>query len=248
MNKKEQKKLLLSILYTSNCLSRFLLDNLPCSKLAIYYLEIDGSYSKIKREYRQELIGLKGESFGSEAQKFKRKKIVQLISKLQLELTTTRSISSEDQKVTSKFELSRSPEFNEVLLKFHSICEKEIGEKVDVITIPDNLIAKWDNILMRLGKANLKLEILVEAEEEAILNGSYKGFEEFEFVPDACRFYRKKNLKDFDLESEDDIRALKEWINESVIIKKNGEILEDLSTINKRVNAWINHEKNKYNS
>lgn len=249
MNKKEQIQILLSVFYTSESISRFIGDELPYSDLAIEYLKIEGKYSEIKKDYRKQFKGFTENSIETKLLDNKKKSISDLINSLKSELRFTfPKHSTKGEEKSTKFNLKGTKEWQEILLIFHSQCRKNVGEEVFLKTIPKEQIPKLANSLLKLGKAELQLEVLMEVREKIILNGIYKGIEEFETVPEACRSYQKDKSKDFDVEKLDDIKSLKEWFKECVEIIEDGDRLYDRYTINTRINSWVNHEKNKYDN
>ena len=249
MNKKEQIQILLNVFYTSESISRFIGDELPYCDLAIQFLKIDGKYSEIKSGYRMKFKGFTEKSIETKLLDTRKKSVLSLINALKSKLRfAAPRHSNKDEEKSTTFNLKGTKEWQEILSKFHSQCHKSIGQEVSLKIIPRELVPKLANTLLKLGKAVLQLEILMEVQEKVILNGIYEGIEEFETVPEACRSYQREKSKDFDIENLDDIRSLKEWFKEFIVVIEDGEPLHYGHTINSRINAWVNHERNKYNN
>lgn len=245
---KKQKNELINILFTSKGITTRVGDDLPYSKLAVHFLQLEGTYSEIKRKFREKYKGLSEEEALSDFFEKKKKKMVGLISDHRSELLLSIPSSSEsDEEKKVGFELSGTTERKSVIERFYSQSQANPGDKVTLRIIPEEYFPKVEYEIKKLGKAALQYKILCEAEEVAVLNGNYKGFEDFETVPKACERYVNDICLNFDIHSKKHIKDLKNWIKESVFIIENEEIFYDWNTINDRINSWISHQRGKPN-
>jgi hypothetical protein len=90
------------------------------------------------------------------------------------------------------------------------------------------------------GKYTIKDKAMQKVVDDAAQEGKYKFYKKFEDVPKACKYFDKI------LGDKVTRAAIKKKIKTYARIIENGEELK-WKVINKRVNAWVAHESNRYN-
>ena len=129
---------------------------------------------------------------------------------------------------------------NPIILKWYKRYSSLGGKKYFQFHKKD--LQEAQEKLKEIARYRIQLNAIDEVSDVASLEGRYKFFKTFDSVPDACRHYAEE-LGEEGLTRE----ALKRNIKRYAYIKEDGSKLDHWPTINRRVNAWVDHESNKPN-
>lgn len=150
-------------------------------------------------------------------------------------------IVEEGEVYAFRYDKTLTKEMKNISITCFDIFQKPLDTSVFIRRLPDNVKPALENAFIDLGKAILKKRIIEEVEKGAILNGEYKELLEFASVPEACRYF----LGEGELGSQ--INNIKQKIKErALVFDKENQLIEDWSVINTRINAWVDHQRDKY--
>jgi len=241
---KQQGNNLIKILCSSLWISHSINKELSVPDLAVDYKKLRGSFHQEMDEALREFDETSMKEVEESPFKPRLSNIDNKISKLsdQFRTNAPKPIKRES---PSKGE-SKYVEIHDINVEEHPIIKKWFKKftfmggnhcyqfESDDLNTPKRKLSK-------IASYQIKYDAMQQVEDEASLNGQYHFQKEFQKVPDACKYFRKKLGDQYTRD------LLKEKIKNRALIYENGDILEDWSTINRRINAWLHHEKNKYN-
>ena len=238
MENEKLEKLILDLICTSKLESNFDGKRPSLNQAAIIYAEAKDIFSEKKYQYLKNFDG------------FVSKNLEELNRSL---LMTKKIIKQNSEKLENfkpevkhltyyriRIENLNSPKFQSYCKAYNNSISKNHRKSVNVIDIPAEFTTSIEKPLLTLAKATIKLDVIKTVIEEIELEEKFTLKKEFESVPDACRFFENESGQNLTREK------LKNWFKKYVLISQNGEELE-WEIINKRINAWVDHENNKPN-
>lgn len=236
----EGKKLVIDIINTI-IWENWIIDYLPPLKeAAFYFLKEEKQFFKTKKEFRKQYLKITEDIVSSEKFQTKKKSVDSLVRSLMAELIFGIPDLKDAVKYSLSFEMVKGKIPKAIILELFTKQQVEKKGKVTVIKMPHKYVNGMFKQFLKLGKALIRQEIINEVEREALINGEYRAVLEFTSVPNACKHYKNENGNYYEL------KGLKDWIKEWVIIYEGEDILEDWGKINKRINSWNDHESEKY--
>jgi hypothetical protein len=238
MENEKLEKLILDLICTSKLESNFDGKRPSLNQAAIIYAETKDIFSEKKYQYLKNFDGFDSTN----------------LEELKRSLLSTKNIIKRNSEKLENFK----PDVEQLTyyririenlnsLKFQSYCKaynnsisKNHRRSVNVIDIPAEVTSSIKKPLLTLAKAIIKSDVIKTVIEEIELEEKFTLRKEFESIPDACRFFESESGQNLTREK------LKNWFKKYVLISQNGEELE-WEIINKRINAWVDHENNKPN-
>jgi len=236
---------LTQIFFSSFYVSSFSNQKFSIPDVAIDLTKLSGSYEDQLNTSLQEFDGIRYEDVEDSIfqGRYRRieNKILRLTDKFKVPIPIKRKVSTDDNiekfvyvegksmdKISDDSIIGRwlhklNPTGGKQYFKFESDDLKEAKKK-----------------LLEISRHQIKLIAMDQVADEAALKDSYQFHKDFNSVPDACKHFKKK------LGDEYTRDLLKEKIKTYAQIYEDGDILDDWSTINARINAWARHEENKY--
>lgn len=240
MKNESNISLIVNITYSLFEMNRRLDYQPPLFNVTMYILNEMELVLETKNKERKEYLKANEEDILSEKFKAKKKVLDDLIKSLKNEiLLLFRNYEGELYR-TVTLEKNIKKNLDEIFGNLSLIKNQEEEGSLILCLMSDQYIKRILKLFEKLGKAIIKREVFDEVQRDVLLDGVYKRIFEFESVPKACEYY-KNNIEELF-----DRKKLKKWIKESVVINEGGMIIDERSTINNRVNSWINHENEKY--
>ncbi|WP_237854889.1 hypothetical protein [Rhodohalobacter sulfatireducens] len=202
------------------------------------YAELDNDIEDLKYQYLSDYDGF-GKEQVEELEKNK-KRLIKIIEKNLKVLDDYKPmIENHSRKEISLSEIS-SEKLKNFCISFNRSTARSNLNIVRFINCEPNVVAPLNAPLNKIGKAHIKLNIIETVIEDIELEGSFSLKQEFDTVPDACRYYEKE------LGEEITRDRLKSQIKKFAVFYENGEKVE-WSTINGRINTWVHDEGKKPN-
>ncbi len=238
MNTEELKKLILDLICTSRVESGFVFGRPSYEEAATIYTELNDDIEDLKYQYFSEYDG-----YGKEQIKqleSDRKRLNRIVENNLKELDEYKPEVAD--QIHNEIEISKisSEKLQKFCISFNRSTTRSNHDTVRYINCGKDTVAPLRILLNKLGKARTKLNAIDTVLEDIELDERYNLRQEFESVPDACRFYEKE------LKNTVTREALKSQIKKFAVFYENGEEVV-WSTINIRINAWVNDEGKKPN-
>lgn len=238
MDKNDLKKLVLDLICSSKVESGFVCGRPSYKEAAMIYAELDNDIEDLKYQYLSEFDGFGKEQI-EELDK-NQNRLIKIIEKNLKVLEDYKPIIGDH----TYDEIDLSKIFSKKLKKFCISFNRSTGRRhlnvVQYVQCNPDIVAPLDAPLKKIGKACIKLKIIETVLEDIELEGSFNLIQEFETVPDACRFYEKK------LGEEITKNRLKSQIKKFAVFFENGEEVE-WAALNKRIDSWVRYENKKPN-
>lgn len=238
MEKGKKVKLLIDLICTSKLESNFEGKRPSFEHAAYVFADVNDFVSGKEYQYLKEFDGYDSDNIESlqRSQESVQKIIDQKVEKLEnfkpeIKNQTRYRIRIND--VNSEMFKSYCKAYNKSISKSHR-------KSLNVIDFPAEVTFSIKKPLIDLAKALIKLDVIETVLEEIELEGKFNFKKEFKSVPDACRFYEKESGLEVTRDN------LKDWLKNCVIIQEEGEEIP-WDVINKRINAWVDHENKKPN-
>lgn len=242
---KQQTNNLIQILFSSFFISHFTGEDLSITDLAVDLTKLDGSYQNMMDGALEEFDGKRFEE--AEGSLFKRRlelienKIDDLVEELKIDIPEPTKVKEAPEATLSYVEdpSIKDNQQNPIVAKWMNRFAS-MGGNIPFKFDSDDL----NNIkkkLFEIAKLQIKYLAMKQVKDEAALEGVFQFHKDFQSVPDACKYYRKQLGDKFSR------KLLKEKIKRYAHIYEDSKVLENWSTINKRINSWVQHEENKYN-
>ena len=238
MNTEEFKKLILNLICTSKVESRFVFGRPSYEEAATIYTELNDDIQDLKYQYLSEYDG-----YGKEQIKLlesDRKRLKRIIENNLKEIDEYKPKVADH--IHNEIEISKisSEKLQKFCITFNRSTTKSNHDTVRYINCSMDTVAPLRILLNKLGKARTKLNTIDKVLEDIELDGRYNLRQEFNSVPDACRFYEKE------LENAVTREDLKSQIKKFAVFYEIGEELE-WGIVDKRINSWVDHENSKPN-
>ena len=241
----ELEKIDVLITLLVNYRSRFIGDELPIDKIALYSFRLSKNYSDTLFELRERYENKTPEFITSD--QFSNLKTALIENKLKLKseigsYRISKEIKSPQKKIL--FEKIGFPIFDDVLIKFMNQENIELGDEKKLKTLPKPNRVEIQNKLLDLSRLIIHLQVLEEVELKYLTEGKFEAKLTFYDVPSACKWVIDQYLPRFEVNLKDDVDELKELIKaNTVILSKSNEKLK-WSVINNRINSHITYNSN----
>lgn len=238
MDQETQKKLVLDLICSGKVESGFELIRPSYKEAATIYVELDDDIEDIKYQYLSEFDCF-GKDKIEEVEKAQ-KRTVKIIDKYLKALEDYKPIFKNDSRKEISLSEISSEKLKKFCISFNRSTARGHLNVVRYIQCNTEVVTPLKTPLDKIGKACIKLNLIETVLEDIDLEGSFRLKQEFETVPDACRFYEKELGEDITRD------ALKSQIKKFAVFSESGEELE-WEVVDKRINSWVDHENSKPN-
>lgn len=238
MDKDYLKKLILDLICSSKVESSFVNGRPSNKEAATIYVELDDDIEDLNYQYLSEYDG-----FGKEQVEELEKDQKRLTKIIEKNLKVLDGYNPRIENLSHKeIDLSAisSKKLKKFCISFNRSTARGHLNVVRYIKCNPDIVAPLKAPLNKVGKACIKLNLIETVLEDIELEGSFRLKQEFETVPDACRFYEKELGEDVTRD------ALKSQIKKFAVFSDSGKELE-WEVVDKRINSWVDHENSKPN-